>query len=173
MQAERDHLILILEPYPSLLPLLRTTPVSEQPLSPEEAKEAGIYSPNPTVPICKLIDKKAAYNKQKEIANANKAKKQSGQMEEKEIQLTWGVSLNDLTHKLRKAKDTLRKGGRIALVVTAPSRSRAPPKEERQLFIDMCKSQLGQEEGKFTIWKAEEWIGSKTSVYLTGVRAKI
>lgn len=94
-------------------------------------------------------------------------------MEEKEIQLTWGVSMNDLNHKLKRAQTVLDKGGRVAIVVTSPKGTKAPPKPERETFIEMCTHLLSQnEETQVSNFREAEWAGGKTSVFLQGTRAQ-
>jgi translation initiation factor IF-3 len=122
------------------------------------------------VGICRVVNKKEQFQKSKERTIAAKEKKQSNKKEEKEIQLTWGVALNDLHHKLKRAQQTLEKGGRTSIVITSPKGSKAPQQDDRRMFADMIKDQLGLNAGKATVWKADEWKGSKTAVFLEGVK---
>ena len=121
------------------------------------------------VGICKLVHKKQSFEK----AKAKAASMKAGQIEEKELQLTWGVTLNDLEHKLKRAGKTLEKGGRVALIFSAPRDSKVPSRPEREMFVGMCKQQLGQKAGKLAVWKPEEWIGSRTAVFLQGVKDEL
>lgn len=88
-------------------------------------------------PICKLIDKKDQFDKQRALKRSSStstsntdpsnpgspAVAQSALGTSKEVQLTWSVSPNDLAHKLTKARKELIKGARINLVVTTKSGS--------------------------------------------------
>lgn len=77
-------------------------------------------------PICKLIDKKEEFDKQRALkrksspspteSSASGAGSAAGTS--KEVQLTWSVTSNDLAHKLSKAKREMIKGARINVVVT-------------------------------------------------------
>lgn len=77
-------------------------------------------------PICKLIDKKEEFDKQRALKRKSSpsssaspsAGTSSASGTSKEVQLTWSVSSNDLAHKLSKAKKEMIKGARINLVVT-------------------------------------------------------
>lgn len=143
--------------------------VDEQELGQEEAAQRGL-PPHMRVGICKVINKKVQFQKSKERTTAAKQKKQANKKEEKEFQLTWGVAVHDLQHKLKRAQQVLDKGGRAALVITSPKGSKPPAPDDRKMFVDMLKDQLGLPEGKATVWKAEEWKGAKSSIYLEGVK---
>ena len=119
------------------------------------------------VAICKLIDRREAREAMKERQLAAKERRKS-QAEEKELQLTWGVSVNDLGHKLKKAKQVIDKGGKVALVISAPKGSKLPSRQEREAFVGMLKQQLGLGTEACKVWKEDEWRGSKTSAFLAG-----
>lgn len=143
--------------------------VDEQELCPEAAADLRT-SPNTKVGICKIIDKKELFQKSKERSTASKQKKQANKKEEKEFQFTWGVAVNDLQHKVKRAQQTLDKGGRTSLVITSPKGSKPLSPADKKMFTDMLKDMLGFTEGKAKIWKPEEWTGGKTSIYLEGVK---
>lgn len=144
-------------------------PVDEQELGPEGASERGLPA-RTRIGICKVINKKEQFQKAKERSVASKQKKQSNKKEEKEFQFTWGVAMHDLQHKLKRAQQVLDKGGRAALVITSPKGTKAPAPEDRRMFADMLKDQLGFNNGKATLWKAEEWRGARSSIYLEGIK---
>ncbi|EPQ31562.1 uncharacterized protein PFL1_00895 [Pseudozyma flocculosa PF-1] len=77
-------------------------------------------------PICKLIDKKEDFNRQRDLKRKQKANEASSPSAagQKEVQLTWTVAGNDLSHKLSKARKELLKGSRINVVITAKSGSK-------------------------------------------------
>ncbi|KAK4056905.1 hypothetical protein OIO90_002155 [Microbotryomycetes sp. JL221] len=74
-------------------------------------------------PICKILDKKQQYEKQKAKDKAKKEAAQStgsgasSSATPKEIQLTWSTTAHDLSHKLNKAKDMLAKGSKVLVVI--------------------------------------------------------
>lgn len=146
--------------------------VDERPLEEDQLRQlpGRMRSPGATFAICKLVDKKERYEQDKAKLAEAKARRKTTKMEEKEVQLTWAVSVNDLTHKLKRAQATIDKGGRIALVVVSPKGTRAPPPPERQAFIEMCREYLGAAEGKVTTWKQPDIQGGMTTVYLQGVK---
>ena len=102
-------------------------------------------------PICKLIDKKEEFDKQRNLkrnksASASSSTSADGTASQptpsggggsKEVQLTWSVSPNDLGHKLSKAKKEMLRGARINVVVTTKSGGRKyikglDPKEDER-----------------------------------------
>ena len=145
--------------------------VDVQALSPSEASLLG-WARASSVGVCKVIQKKEAFDKAKERTALQKAKRKANHVEQKELQLTWGVTLNDLTHKLKRAQLTLEGGGRLSLNVSAPKDSHVPSRPEREMFLEMCREQLGQKDGKLAVWKPEVWSGSSTALFLRGVKDK-
>ncbi|KAJ1034827.1 hypothetical protein NDA13_001081 [Ustilago tritici] len=120
-------------------------------------------------PICKLIDKKEEFDKQRAFkrksspsssssASTPSAGTSSGSTS-KEVQLTWSVSSNDLAHKLSKAKKEMIKGARINLVVTTKAGGRKyikrlNPKEDqkreellKQIETLLCSPEESGEDG--------------------------
>lgn len=143
--------------------------VDEQELSDFQCKELNLR-PGTRVAVVKILNKKDAYDRDRAALLERKAKKKSTSFEEKEVQLTWGVSAHDLSHKLKKARQVLEKGGRVGLVVSSPKGSALPGREEREMFVRMVREMCGQEEGRCSTWKDELWRGGRTAVFLQGVR---
>lgn len=91
-------------------------------------------------PICKLIDKKEEFDKQRALkrkASSSESAPSSAAGTSKEVQLTFTVSPNDLEHKLRQAKKEMIRGARINLVVANKSGGRryklgVDPKEDQR-----------------------------------------
>ena len=115
-------------------------------------KDAGPTDPDAPLseqnqyPICKLIDKKEEFDKQRALKKAKAASAESvaasaiGSVS-KEVQLTWSVSPNDLSHKLSKARKELVRGARINVVVTTKAGGKKyikgfiPEEDERRLQL--------------------------------------
>ena len=112
--------------------------------------------------VCKIISKKEAFEKARHKQNMQKERKKTNVVDEKEIQLTWGVSANDLSHKLKKARQIVEKGDRLTLGIVTPKKTQAPHRADREMFVQTCKEMLGETEN----WKPEEWKGSSTTVHL-------
>jgi translation initiation factor IF-3 len=76
-----------------------------------------LANPSHDPPICRLVDKKALYDKarDKKAKDQEKAKAPTSAASQppREVHFTWGVSAHDLEHKLKKGKEFLEKGGRI------------------------------------------------------------
>lgn len=79
---------------------------------------------NPEQPIVKLKNKKEHFQKQKEWNKRQKVVASSNV--QKEIQMSWGVEVGDLTHKLKKVRKELEKGNRVELVFS-PKVPQRPP----------------------------------------------
>lgn len=119
-------------------------------------------------PIVKVSSKKDAFDKLK--ASKERRKLQARQsIEEKEIQMTWGVARGDLAHKLNKVIEELRKGNRVELVF-APKKGQVVPTPRNmdirvQEILDLTKD-VGKE------WKPREVRNVVTILHLQGGQPK-
>ena len=84
-------------------------------------------------PIVKIINTKLLYAR-------SKAKKEQQQInrpvEEKELQLTWGVGFGDLQFKLKKAREDLLDGNRVTLIFAPKKGQTIPGPAEQQAMIE-------------------------------------
>jgi translation initiation factor IF-3 len=118
-----------------------------------------LVSAGPT-PIVKVINKRETYEKNKE----RKARARQ-QMEQKEIQLTWGIASQDLTHKLKKVRAVLERGGRVDLVYAPRKGQPLPTKEGMHARVEETMdilTDVGKE------WKPREIKKAVTALYLQG-----
>lgn len=84
-----------------------------------------LVDPSHDPPICTILDKKAAYTKalakkEKDSASAAAGGPITGAAAggpAKEVHITWGVTMHDLSHKLGKARELLGKGHRVTVVI--------------------------------------------------------
>ncbi|KAH7912455.1 hypothetical protein BJ138DRAFT_988650, partial [Hygrophoropsis aurantiaca] len=77
-------------------------------------------------PVVKVVDRMESLRKFKEMQRAHRAAVKASSAH-KEIQMTWGVDVGDLTHKLSKARAELEKGNRVDIVI-APKKGQQLPK---------------------------------------------
>jgi translation initiation factor IF-3 len=80
-------------------------------------------------PIVKVLSKKETYDKAKALRKAKKNAERS--QEDKEIQMTWGVAVGDLEHKINKVKKELEKKHRVNLIFAPKKRQPVPSPQER------------------------------------------
>lgn len=74
----------------------------------------------------------------------------------KEVQLSWGVTAHDLSHKLNKAKELLGKGARVTVVLKDKKGADSVGKEGRKVVMQSVEKQL---EGKGKLVKAPSTQG--------------
>ncbi|CCM03973.1 uncharacterized protein FIBRA_06129 [Fibroporia radiculosa] len=114
-------------------------------------------------PIVKIIKSNILYNRLKAIQDK---KRQNKPREEKEVQVTWGVSENDLEHKLKKAQEELERGNRVNLVfATRKDQPSLSPEEMAARVQESARflAETGEE------WKARDVTKHTTVVYLQGL----
>ena len=82
-----------------------------------------------------------------EVAQAKKAakvKQKLHKVEQKEVQLTWGISDSDLDHKMKKAKEELLKGNRVDVAFGPKSRKIFVPLETKQSILQNVTAILSE-----------------------------
>ncbi|KAJ5161483.1 translation initiation factor IF3 [Penicillium capsulatum] len=77
-------------------------------------------------PICKITDKLAYSQREKEKAKAAKATKSQN----KQIELNWAIDAHDLEHRLKQLTTFLEKGRKVEVTLTRKRRKRAPTVDE-------------------------------------------
>ncbi|GAA5982244.1 hypothetical protein JCM10908_004798 [Rhodotorula pacifica] len=90
-------------------------------------------------PICRIVDKKEEYAKSRERQAKAKERVAAGggvAGPPKEVHLTWGTSSHDLDHKLKKGKDLLAKGNRVAVCL---SRKKGAPEVSHEVRKQVLK----------------------------------
>lgn len=115
-------------------------------------------------PIVKIIEKKAAYEKRKE--QKRRAKEVKRRNIQKEVQLTWGVALGDLEHKLKKVRSDLEKGYRVDLVFAPKSGHELPSPTEMQNRADKTVALLSDVAKE---WKPRETRKTMIAIYFQGL----
>lgn len=79
-------------------------------------------------PVCKMYDKKAAREAEEAKRKATKATKMKSQS--KQLEVSWGVSDNDLGHRMARLKEFLEKGWRVEIVFGSKRKSGWKDKKE-------------------------------------------
>ncbi|GAA93925.1 uncharacterized protein L969DRAFT_92169 [Mixia osmundae IAM 14324] len=99
-------------------------------------------------PIVRIRSKAEEVQKAREESEKRRARKKlglsaTGQLEEKEVQLSWHVTPHDLKHKLSVAARTLAKGGRTMVELQGTRAQPAPVDPQvRRRFVDAVQEQL-------------------------------
>lgn len=102
-------------------------------------------------PICRLFDKKAA--REAEIAKRKSGKEKK--LQNKQLEVSWTVSENDLNYRLERLKEFLGKGWRVEIIFGAKRKGwmgrREPTAEEVQKVLTTIRAAVKEIEG------AREW----------------
>jgi len=84
-------------------------------------------------PIVKIVNKREANAARKEMKERKRTQPRN---ELKEVQMTWGVGVADLTHKLKKVQEELERGNRVTLVFAPKSKQPVPKPREMATFLN-------------------------------------
>ncbi|KAI8145569.1 translation initiation factor IF-3, C-terminal domain-containing protein [Fennellomyces sp. T-0311] len=93
------------------------------------------------VPVCRLFDKKAMFEKQKQ---KKKSKQGNPEAVVKEIVFGWNVSEHDMEHKLGRAKQFLEKGNKVKIEIVTKKGQQRLDKDEKAEVIDRVAAHLGE-----------------------------
>jgi len=110
-----------------------------------------LVSNNPKQPIVKIKDKKEHFHRQKEWNKRQKVVATSNV--QKEIQMSWGVEVGDLMHKLKKVKKELEKGSKVELVFSPKVPQRPPTAQHMTARLQEASVHLAE--------FAKEWAPRK------------
>lgn len=105
-------------------------------------------------PICKIIDKKEQYAKEKskkkpKLTAVGGSTVVASSGPPKEVHLSWGVTPHDLKHKLAKGKSLIEKGNRLTIYLTTKKHSVTPDARSRSEVIKAIQEAL-QDVAKLT-----------------------
>ncbi|BGP55113.1 hypothetical protein JCM8202_004306 [Rhodotorula sphaerocarpa] len=98
-----------------------------------------LADPSQDPPICRIVDKKEEYAKSRERHAKAKERVAAGggvAGPPREVHLTWGTSSHDLEHKLKKGRDLLGKGSRVAVCL---SRKKGAPEVSQEVRRQVLK----------------------------------
>jgi translation initiation factor IF-3 len=110
------------------------------------------------VPIVKIIARADRFQSRK----AGKLSRPR-QIQQKEVQLTWGVADGDLSHKLNKVRQELEKGNKVDLVFAPKAGTKAPSPVARQGRMESAMRMLGDVAKE---WKERETKGLVVVIFL-------
>lgn len=117
-------------------------------------------SPVPSIPVCKIISKKEAYESdkkrkllQKEQKRVQKVVTEQGQ---KTIELNWAIAEGDLSHRLGRLKEFLGEGRRVEVVLAGKKRGRKATREECENVLSRVKEAVESVDGAK---EKEAWQG--------------
>lgn len=117
-------------------------------------------------PICKIVNRVTAKEREKARAKAAHAAKASL----KQVELNWAIDAHDLSHRLKQLKSFLLKGRKVEIYMKRKKGKRAPTTEEIKHLMDnvaeavesvgaaQVKPSFG-EPGKQVIWVVEKKSG--------------
>ncbi|RIB09253.1 translation initiation factor IF-3, C-terminal domain-containing protein [Gigaspora rosea] len=112
---------------------------------------------NENPPVCKLIEKKFAYEKRKKQI-------QNTPIVIKELQMTWKVEDHDLMHKISRAKSWLIKGYQVEIVIS----NRGVQKKKRILDRTIMDKILNELKDYSKEIHEPKWTGGAVILKMTG-----
>ncbi|KAI9492131.1 translation initiation factor IF-3, C-terminal domain-containing protein [Zychaea mexicana] len=93
------------------------------------------------VPVCRLFDKKAMFEKQKQ---KKKSKQAHPEAVVKEIVFGWNVSEHDMEHKLARAKQFLEKGNKVKIEIVTKKGQQRLDKEDKTSVVDKVAEHMNE-----------------------------
>lgn len=122
----------------------------EQPPEPIAGDRGGA----PEIPVCRIVDKKAA----REAVKVRSKKQSNPAMTLKTLELNWAIDPHDLEHRLKRMRDFLEKGYRVDVVLVGKRKKRKASPEEAAQTLDKIREAIKMVDG------AKEWKGMEGKV---------
>lgn len=117
----------------------------------------------PQWPICKIVNKKAERDREKEL----KANKKG--LQNKELELNWATAPNDQNHKVNQLKKFLAKGWRVqVLFLNKQGKKKNASKKEAEELVAKVKAALEEVKGAFEVKASEGELQGTMRMFLQG-----
>ncbi|THV00568.1 hypothetical protein K435DRAFT_443548 [Dendrothele bispora CBS 962.96] len=115
-------------------------------------------------PVVRIIDKSEAHHKKLKLKEQQKAAAKRNVR--KEFQFTWGMAQGDVSYRMERVKDTLRKGGKVDIVFAPKAGVRTGPAllEMKQRMEEL----VGSLKDLATEYKNREYRRFLAAVFLQG-----
>lgn len=122
------------------------------------------------LPVCKIIDKKEAYTRQKQMKEDAKEKKKVEEKSRsvKTLELNWAMDPNDLGHRLNKVEEFLRDGRRVEVILASKKRGRKASVEECQGVLKKIREVVSAVDGAKEAKSMEGKVGAFATLYFQG-----
>jgi translation initiation factor IF-3 len=138
----------------------------------EQSALAEVASQNPApddlgplLPICKLVSRKV--EKTKQIAKKTE-KKVNPSLTLKTVELNWAIDPHDLSHRIERIREFLRKGFRVDVLMAPKRKGRKAEEQEARGVLRKVREVADSVEGAKE-WKGMEGkVGGTATVYLEG-----
>ena len=105
------------------------------------------------------------------MREAEKAKAKSARSSAvtvKTIELNWAIDGNDLSHRLQRIRDFLRKGHRVEVLMAAKRKGRKATEEEARGLVDRIRAAIGECEGARESRPMEGKLLGTATIYAEG-----
>jgi translation initiation factor IF-3 len=122
------------------------------------------------VPVCKIVDKKEAYEAEKKKKTAQKEVKQAAAKERsiKTLELNWAIDGNDLAHRLEKVRAFLEEGRRVEVVLASKKRGRKATLAECEGLLEKIRGVADGVGGAKVLKEFEGKMGGFATVVYQG-----
>lgn len=137
-----------------------------QPYIPADAKN---NRPAAQYAVCKIVNKRDEYERQKQLKEKKKAA--LGKPKTKELELTWAIGEHDLATKMRQMGGFLGKGMKVEVLVAKKKGGKVADGKEAEGVVKRIREEVdnvGGREGK----PATGAVGGTMRFYLEGKQTK-
>lgn len=131
------------------------------------------FDPRYWEPVCKMVNRKEEYEKEKARKTKEKgAKKVVDPTSVKTLELNWAIDVNnDLNHRLNKVKEFLAEGRRVEIVLAKKKRGRVATREECDNVLSRINAAIEEVKGAKQIKAMEGKVGGVAMLLLEGPKA--
>ena len=136
----------------------------------EKTPEGPDFDRRQWVPVCKLVNRKEEYDKEKAKKSEKKAtKKAADPTNIKTLELNWAIDVNnDLNHRLNKVKEFLEQGRKVEIVLAKKKRGRVATREECDEVLKRIHAAVEEVKGAKEAKPMEGKVGAVAMLLLEG-----
>lgn len=122
------------------------------------------------VPVCRIVNKKEAYQKAQRVKEESKERKKLEDKGKsvKTLELNWAMDPNDLGHRLSKVEEFLKDGRKVEVILASKKRGRKASVEECKDVLARIRGVVGAVDGAKEAKGMEGKVGGFATMFFQG-----
>jgi translation initiation factor IF-3 len=141
-----------------------------QQLDEEEAEQDSDEGEWVSIPVCKIINVREAYQHAQKQRMQSKEKRNASKVSAsiKTLELNWAIDPNDLSHRLERVQEFLEEGRKVEVVLAAKKKGRKASTEECKGVLERIRGVVGNVDGAKEVRDMEGRVGGFAALRFQG-----
>jgi len=120
--------------------------------------------------VCRVVDTSVEKEKAKAEKETALSEKQAA-AQTKQLELSWAIASNDLSHKIKRLQEFLDKGARVEVLLARKKGGRTATPEEAEALIERVKEVAASVAGTTEYKKSDGLPGTRMTLFFEGPAA--